>query len=52
MDSLWMNAWKLKWDLIDPYIQNFPNYGFPLTLLIVHHTFELVKLEYYHLQTL
>ena len=47
-----MNAWKLKWDLIDPYIQNFPNYGFPLTLLIVHHTFELVKLEYYHLQTL
>ena len=38
-----MNAWKLKWDLIDPHIQNFPKYGFPLTLLIVHGTFELVK---------
>ena len=41
--SLWMNLWKLKWDLMDPYIQSFSKYGFLLTLLIVHYTLELVN---------
>ena len=41
MESLWMNSWKLKWDLIDPYIQNFLKHGSLLTLLTT--TFELVN---------
>ena len=43
MESLWMNSWKLKWDLIDPYIQKFPNPGSLLVLLTTHCTSELVN---------
>ena len=38
-----MNSLKLKWDLIDPYIQNFPKHGSLLTLLTAHYTSELVN---------
>ena len=44
MESLWINLWKLKWGLIDPYKKFFPQkYGSLLTLLTVHCIFELVN---------
>ena len=43
MESLWMNSWKLKWDLLDPYIHTFLKHRSLLTFLTTDCISELVN---------
>ena len=55
MESSWINLWKLKWDLIDPYIQSlFQNKVFYLFIEIMDNSlyFCIRKLEYGNLESL